>query len=203
MSATPSVNPLLRRDVIVVNQKAKLFELNNEFALLDEHGLTVGSVVQVGQSFLVKLTRIASDLDVALPVTLEVRDQSGQPALRIHKPWFRMRCSVSRPDGSPVGNIRKELRLGKARFVLDDPAGTRIGALIARNWRAKDFSLRDHTDAEVGKITKKWAGFGREFFTDADNYVIALDRDLADPLRSLGVASCLAVDTVMKQKDAG
>ena len=203
MSQSPALHPLLARDVIVVNQKAKLFELNNEFGLFDEQQLRVGSVVQVGQSSLTLLARIFSDLDVALPVTLEIREQSGQPVLRIHKPWFRRSCTVQRADGAPLGSVSKEIRFGKARFMLADATGRRLGVLLARNWRARDFSVRNEADVEVGRVTKKWAGLAKEFFTDADNYVITLSPDLADPLRSLAIASCLAVDTVMKQKDAG
>ena len=37
----------------------------------------------------------------------------------------------------------------------------------------------------------------------ADNYVIELNPAATDPMRSLAVASVLAIDTVMKQKDTG
>ena len=30
---------------------------------------------------------------------------------------------------------------------------------------------------EMGTITKKWAGIGKELFTSADNYIISLDED--------------------------
>jgi uncharacterized protein YxjI len=72
----------------------------------------------------------------------------------------------------------------------------------AENWRAKDFSVRDGGGQQVARVTKKWAGL-RELFTDADTYVVEVSPAAVDPLRSLAVASCLVIDTIMKQKDTG
>lgn len=197
----PSVG-LLAEPMLVINQKLKLIELKNEFKIFDQHGQQVGAAIQARQSPLAFLARIFSDLDVALPMTLEVRDRSGGLALTLHKPWFRMACSVTRGDGMELGTIRKRIRLGKARFSLLDPGGRDIGEVRAHNWRAKDFSVLDASGQELARVNKKWAGL-RELFTDADNYVIQLNPAAPDPMRGLAVASVLAIDTVMKQKDSG
>lgn len=199
MTAT---HPLLQRETLVVAQKAKLFELRNEFALLDERGQRIGSVLQVSQSLLAKALRIFSDLDVALPVTLEVRDAAGDAVLVMHKPWFRWTCQVSRPDGTALGSIRKEIRLGKARFAISGASGEALGLVSAQNWRARDFTVRDTTDVEIARVAKQWRGLTRELLTDADTYVVSVNPMLGEPLRSLAIGSCLAIDTVMKQKDS-
>jgi uncharacterized protein YxjI len=197
----PSVG-LLAEPMLVINQKLKLIELKNEFKIFDQHGQQIGAAIQARQSPLAFLARIFSDLDVALPMTLEVRDRSGGVALTLHKPWFRMACSVTRGDGMELGTIRKRIRLGKARFSLLDPGGRDIGEVRAHNWRAKDFSVLDASGQELARVNKKWAGL-RELFTDADNYVIQLNPAAPDPMRGLALASVLAIDTVMKQKDTG
>ena len=197
----PSVG-LLAEPMLVINQKLKLIELKNEFKIFDQHGQQIGTAIQARQSPLAFLARVFSDLDVALPMTLEVRDRSGGIALTLHKPWFRMACSVTRGDGMELGTIRKRIRLGKARFTLLDPGGRDIGEVRAHNWRAKDFSVLDASGQELARVNKKWAGL-RELFTDADNYVIQLNPAAPDPMRGLAVASVLAIDTVMKQKDSG
>ena len=51
-------------------------------------------------------------------------------------------------------------------------------------------------------MEEKWAGL-RELFTDADTYVVEVSPAAFDPLRGLAVASCLVIDTIMKQKDTG
>lgn len=199
----PAMHPLLARERLVINQKAKLFELSNQFAILDEAGERIGAVEQVDQSPLHKVVRIFSNLDAALPITLEVRDAGGVGVLRIVKPWFRITCSVVQPGGAVLGTIRKQIKLGKARFELAGPTGQVLGAVLAQNWRARDFSVRDAADVEVARVTKKWAGLGKELFTDADHYAIEVNPALGDPLRSLAIGSCLAIDSIMKQKDSG
>jgi uncharacterized protein YxjI len=198
----PGHGSLLAEPVLVVNQKLKLVEMRNEYRVFDQHGQPVGSVRQVGQSPLAFLLRLFSDLDVALPITLQFVNAAGGVELVLHKPWLRWACSVRRPDGTELGTITKRVRFGKARFGLAGPNGGALGEVRARNWRAKDFAVVDTGGLEVARVSKKWAGL-RELFTDADNYVVEVRPDLGDPLRSLAIASCLAVDVIMKQKDSG
>ena len=108
---------------------------------------------------------------------------------------------MSRPDGQPVGDVAKRIRVGKARFAMRDAAGIEVGSVIAENWRAKDFRIEDLNGLEVARISKKWRGLARELFTDADTYAVELPPTLTDPLRSLAAATALAIDTIMKQKD--
>jgi uncharacterized protein YxjI len=113
---------------------------------------------------------------------------------------LRNEYGVFDPDGRQIGQIVKQIRLGKARFDLLDPGDAQLGEVRAENWRAKDFSVRDAAGQELARVTKRWAGL-REVFTDADTYVVEVHPTAAEPLRSLAVASCLVIDAVMKQKD--
>jgi hypothetical protein len=198
----PVAGSLLAQPVLVVNQRLKLIELRNEYHVFDQQGNPIGSVRQARQSPLAFLLRLFSDLDVALPITLDFVNAAGQVELVLHKPWFRWVCWVRQPGGAQLGTIAKQFRLGKARFALADPRGEPLGEVRAENWRAKDFAVLDAQGREVARVSKKWAGL-RELFTDADNYVVQVDPALSNPLRSLAVASCLAVDVIMKQKDTG
>ena len=56
--------------------------------------------------------------------------------------------------------------------------------------------------SEIGKITKKWAGIGKELFTSADNYMISLSegRSFRPESAPLLLAAGLAIDTVYKEK---
>ena len=196
----PPAGSLLAQQVLIVKQKLKLIELRNEYAVLDQHGRQIGAVFQATQSPLAFLARVFTSWDVALPITLHILGPGTVPELIVHKPWFTWRCQVSRPDGQPLGEITKQVRLGKARFTLLDPRGAQLGEVRANNWRAKDFSVLDGAGQPIARVTKKWAGL-RELFTDADTYVVEVSPAAADPLRSLAIATCLAIDVVMKQKD--
>ncbi len=92
--------------------------------------------------------------------------------------------------------------MGKARFTIADSTGAEIGEVRAENWRAKDFVVSDSAGGEVMRTAKTWRGLATEMFTDADTYVVSMQSPPLEPLRSLALASTLAIDVIMKQKDA-
>jgi uncharacterized protein YxjI len=195
---------LFTEPVLVVNQKAKLIEVNNEYSVYDQTGRQLGSVVQVGQNAALKVLRFVSSVDQYLPVKLEVRDLSGQPQLLLTRPakFIKSKVLVQRPDGTPLGEIVQQNAIGKINFSFE-VNGRRIGAIKAENWRAWNFAIVDHTETEVARITKTWEGLAKTLFTTADNYVLQIHRQLPDPLLSMVVASALTVDTALKQDSRG
>lgn len=195
---------LFTEPVLVVNQKAKLIEVTNEYAVFDQHGRQLGAVRQVGQSTARKVIRVMTSWDQFLTHRLEIVDVSGQPVLRVTRPGkvFKSRFQIERGDGQPVGEIVQENVFGKIRFGLH-AGGQPVGSVNAENWRAWNFSIRDAAGTEVARITKTWEGFAKAMFTTADNYVVAIHRPLDEPLRSLVVASALSVDTALKQDNQG
>ncbi|MGY5004155.1 phospholipid scramblase-related protein [Streptomyces griseus] len=199
-----SAGSLFDQPVLVVNQKAKLIEVTNEYRVFDQHGATVGSVVQVGQSALRKVLRFVSSIDQYLTHRLEIRDAHGRPQLLLTRPakFIKSRVIVQRPDGQPVGEIVQQNAIGKINFAMT-AGGTQIGAIKAENWRAWNFAIVDHNGAEIARITKTWEGLAKTMFTTADNYVLQIHQRLPEPLLSLVVATALTVDTALKQDARG
>lgn len=191
---------LFTEPVLVVNQKAKLIEVNNEYSVFDQNGRQIGSVAEIGQSAIKKAVRFLSSYDQFMTHRLEVRDGYGQPVLHLTRPakLIKSKVLVQRPDGSPVGEIVQQNAIGRIHFGLM-LNGQQIGAIRAENWRAWNFAIVDHTETEIARITKTWEGFAKALFTTADNYVLQIHRPLPDPLLSLVVASALTVDTALKQ----
>lgn len=200
----PGGGTLFTEPVLVVNQKAKLIELTNEYKVMDQHGNQLGSVAEVGQSALRKVVRFISDWDQYFTHKLEIRDAQGQPVLRLTRPAkiFKSRVIVTRPDGEPVGELVQQNVFGKINFAIN--AGrTQIGAIKGENWRAWNFAVVDQAGTEVARITKTWEGLAKTMFTTADNYVLQIHQQLPEPLRSLVVATALTVDTALKQDARG
>ncbi|MEU3511998.1 phospholipid scramblase-related protein [Streptomyces longwoodensis] len=200
----PGGGTLFSEPVLVVNQKAKLIELTNEYTVMDQHGNQLGSVVQVGQSALRKVVRFLASIDQYLTHKLEIRDAHGRPVLRLTRPakFLKSRVIVERPDGQPVGEIVQQNVLGKINFAMT-ANGQQVGAIKAENWRAWNFAIVDHADNEVARITKTWEGLAKTLFTTADNYVLQIHYQLPEPLLSLVVATALTVDTALKQDSRG
>jgi len=195
---------LLETDRFVVNQKAKLIELSNEYRIFDVDGNQIGTIRQEGQTAVKKLARFVSSLDQFMTHHYAVYEADGTKVLELTRPRKIMKSRIEVKDGQgmPVGWIVQENVVGKKRFALQGPAGEPLGAINAENWRAWDFQILDPQGEQVGSVNKKWAGLGKEMFTSADNYVVEIDGSVTGPLRQMAVASAASLDTALKQ-DAG
>ena len=190
--------------VLVVNQKAKIIELNNQYSVFDKDGRQIAAVNQVGQSAAKKALRLVTSLDQFMTHKLEVTDMAGQVLLRITRPAKVMKSTVIVSDGNDqeIGRIVQENMIGKINFSLQ-AGGYSYGAIKAENWRAWNFRIEDHTGNEVARITKTFEGIAKTMFTTADNYVVQIHAAMPQPLNALVVASALCVDTALKQDSRG
>src|SRR5687768_8499285 len=190
--------------VLVVNQKAKIIEINNEYAIYDGNGRQLGAVRQVGQNMLKKAVRVLTSYDQYMTHKLQIVDMNGTVLLAVTRPakLFKSRILINDAVGREVGQVVQQNMVGKIRFTLE-VGGEPIGSVNAENWRAWNFSIRDQTDTEVARITKTWEGLAKTMFTTADNYVVQIHRPLEEPLRTLVVASAVSVDTALKQDKRG
>ena len=112
---------------------------------------------------------------------------------------FRSRVNICDSRGSVVGWLRsKALSLGGAFYVFD--AADNEVAFVKGDWKGWNFRFLDRSETEIGTITKKWAGIGKELFTSADNSIIALNEGPTPEKAILLLAAGLAVDTIYKEK---
>ncbi|OFW65606.1 MAG: hypothetical protein A2Z12_02215 [Actinobacteria bacterium RBG_16_68_21] len=196
---------LLEHDKIVINQKAKLIELTNEYQIRDVDGNDIGVIRQEGQSTLKKVARFVSSLDQFMTHKLGAYDADGSKVLELVRPRKIVKSTVEVYDGTGAlaGTIRQQNVFGKIRFGLHDAADAKIGEIRAENWRAWNFSIVDVTGAEVARITKTWEGLAKTLFTTADDYLLDVSPTLLGTLRLLVFASAVGVDTALKQDQRG
>jgi uncharacterized protein YxjI len=197
------MSELLSQDTLVINQKAKLIELTNEYKILDQQGNEIGSIREEGQSKARKALRLLTKVDQFLTHRLSVFDSDGQKVVELVRPAKVMKSTVRISDGAgrQVGRIVQQNVLGKKRFALETPGGEPMGSINAENWRAWDFSIQDATGTEVGRITKKWAGILKEGFTTADSYLLNFSAPVSPDMRLVMLASAAGVDTALKQDE--
>ncbi|HET8931610.1 MAG TPA: phospholipid scramblase-related protein [Acidimicrobiales bacterium] len=195
---------LFTEPVLVVNQRAQLIEVNNEFAIHDAHGNQIGAIRQVGQSAAKKALRVLTKLDQYMTHSLQIIDRDGSVALALTRPakLVKSKIMVENGQGAPVGEIVQQNAIGKIRFGLIGPGG-QVGEVKGENWRAWNFALTDNAGNEVARITKTWEGLAKTMFTTADNYVVQIHTQTDEPLRSLVVAAAVSVDLALKQDDRG
>ncbi len=111
---------------------------------------------------------------------------------------IRSRVNICDSRGTIIGWLKsKALSLGGAFYVFD--AADNQVAFVKGDWKGWNFRFLDRSENEIGTITKKWAGIGRELFTSADNYMIALNQEPKPENAILLLAAGLAVDIIYKE----
>jgi Scramblase/Protein of unknown function (DUF2510) len=191
---------LFHEPILVVNQKAKVFEITNQYSVFDRQGRQIAAVNEVGQSGAKKAMRLLTNLDQFMTHKLEVVNGAGEVQLRITRPAKVMKSTVivANAQDQEIGRIVQDNVFGKIHFTLQ-AGGHTYGAIKAENWRAWNFRIEDHAGTEVARITKTFEGFAKAMFTTADNYVVQIHTQLTQPLNALVVAAALCVDTALKQ----
>ena len=125
---------ILDEPILVVNQKAKLIELSNQFSVFDQHGQRIGAVNETGQSTLKKAVRLLTSYDQYLTHRYEVLDASGAVVLRLTRPAKLVKSSIIVSNGADqaIGTIRQDNVFGKIHFSLEAANGV-VGSIRAAN----------------------------------------------------------------------
>src|SRR5664279_1424046 len=115
---------LFTEPVLVVSQKAKLIEINAEYAVYNQHGQQIGAVREIGQSIIKRAMAVRPEQTHRLQVV----DLNGRVLMALTRPATILRSKVMVRDanGAEIGQIvQKNLGfIGKIRFVLES-AGQR------------------------------------------------------------------------------
>jgi uncharacterized protein YxjI len=194
---------MLDRKTYVVRERVGFMKLASTYDLLDPNtGQTIG-VAKEEPPGIVKYLRLLVN-NKWLPTTVNVYErEDAPPVLWIHRgvALFRTPVHVHTPAGD-LGYFREKfLTIGKT-FIIFDTQDREIGT-VKGDWKGWNFQVLGRQGAELGRVTKKWAGLGKELFTNADTYVITISDAAAGrrEVAQLLLAAGLAIDTVFKEKD--
>ncbi len=200
--AAAGTGTLFSEPVLVV-RTAPPTEPTDGYAVYDQAGRPLGSVVEVGRSGLRTALRFVPRLDRYLARRLEVRDAAGVPQLLVTRPpeLVRSRVVVARPGGGEIGRLVRQDGSGLRIGLLS--GGRPVGALLAQSRQAGDLTVVDDTGAQVARIRTTLEGMAQAVLLTADHYVVQILRPLSDPLRSLVVAGALTVGTALEQDVRG
>ncbi len=97
--------------------------------------------------------------------------------------FFRSKVNILDRGGNVLGWFQSKVFSIGGAFRVFDAAGTEV-AMVKGDWKGWNFRFLDKTEKEIGTITKKWAGIGKELFTTADNYIIAMNQE-AEPAKAI------------------
>jgi uncharacterized protein YxjI len=138
-----------------------------------------------------------------LPTAINIYETEGQPpvlSVRRGFTFIRSKVRVVSGDGRNLGFFRSKLLSIGGGFYVFDHADQQV-AEVKGDWKGWNFRFLNKSGRELGTVTKKWAGLGRELFTSADNYVIALtdSTGAGSDTAALLLAAGLSIDIVYNE----
>ena len=194
---------LLEKTRFFVKERARLLKLTDTYDILDPDTQQPIGIAKDEPPSWAKFLRLLVK-KALLPTRINVYEHEAAPplvSLQKGPGVFRTTVVVTDRAQSMLGRFRsKFFSLGGGFFVFDDQ-GQQV-AEVKGDWKGWNFKLLDVSGNELGIVTKKWAGVGKELFTTADNYMISL-APAGGGFRNhaaLLLAAGLAIDTVFKEK---
>ncbi|CAB3408750.1 unnamed protein product [Caenorhabditis bovis] len=109
-------------------------------------------------------------------------------------------CTISSPSAGLLGTIRQRFECCQGDFVVMDSDGVEIFQIIGPcccqllSCSDKKFNIRTMNNGNIGAITKKWGGFARELFTDADTFSVNFPKDLDVKLKAVLLGATFLID---------
>jgi len=195
---------LLNRRIYLVKERVAMLKLVDTYDIFDPTSNRQIGIAKEVTPVWVTLLRFLIEKG-KLPTKVNIyEDESQPPVASIHRGFtlLRSKIKVIGPGGKPLGYFRSKLiSIGGGFHVFDN--NDQQVAEVKGNWKGWDFRFLSKSGREIGAVTKKWAGLGKELFTSADNYVISLsDLGNAGPeAGALLLAAGLAIDIVFKEGD--
>mgnify|MGYP001499728849 CR=1 FL=1 len=196
---------MLNRKTYFIREHAGVLKLTNTYDILDPETQDQIGVAKEKPGALMHVLRFIWDKE-KLPTTVYVYEGSDpndeQKLLFSIKREFSLflpKVSVRDAAGTEVGSFKSKVFGIGISFRVLDARGEDV-ASVKGDWKGWNFSFLDGSDNEIGTITKKWSGVGKEMFTSADNYFIALNDEPDPAVATLLLAAGLAVDTVYMEK---
>jgi len=179
-----------------------MFKAANNYDILDPAtGQVVMECREPEMGGFVKMLRF-TEYKRYTPFDIEVRTPGGDLVVQVVRGWTFIRSKVDIEDsqGLVLGTLHQILLTLGGAFEVRDPQGQPLFRLQGK-WTSWEFSFKQG-ERELAKITKKWAGIGKELFTTADNYVLEISPDVPkdSPIRQMIIGSVMCIDMVLKER---
>ena len=194
---------LLNNREFFIKERVAVLKLTDTYDIFDPQTKVQVGIAREEPATWAKFLRLAVNKRL-LPTTIRIYEREEMPALlSLRKKFTFIRSEVVLTDTNDrmLGTFRSKLFSLGGGFFIFDAQGNKF-AEVKGDWKGWNFRFLDDSGRELGVVTKKWAGIGKELLTSADNYVISLNENgtkAADSIPLL-LAAGLAIDIVYKEK---
>ncbi len=197
---------MLSRKTYFIREHIGAFKLSDTYDIIDPESSEQIGIAKEKPGALVHVLRFFINKSL-LPTSVHIyegNDPTNESKLKFSIrrgiTFLRSKVHIHDNTGKAIGYFKSKLFSIGGAFHVFDLQDNQV-ALVKGDWKGWNFSFKDNTDQEIGTITKKWAGVGKELFTTADNYVLSLNDSHSPEKATLLLAAALAVDTIYKEKN--
>jgi uncharacterized protein YxjI len=182
-----------------IDENVNFFKFENTYKVFNDKGENIGSINQrlsAGQKALRLLINKAM-----MPFKLEIKDGNGTLLASISRGWtfFMSKIQILSGDEMVIGTVQQKFKLFKPTFKIFNHEAQQI-AEIKGDWKAWNFVITDASGAQIGTISKKWAGALQEVFTTADKYHVNIDPAYSNKMNKIAIISAaITIDMVLKE----
>lgn len=195
------MHPVLNRNLFFVKEHAGIFKAASNYDILDPStNQIIMTCREERLGFFTKMLRF-TDYKRNTPFDIQIRTPDGAPVLTVKRgiTLFLSKVDVLNESQQRVGGFQQKLfSIGGAFTVLgsnDQPVCELKG-----KWTGWEFTFMSG-NVELAKVSKKWAGLGKELFTSADNYILQISDQVPfdNPVRMLILGAVMSIDLVLKE----
>lgn len=191
----------LNKNCFFVREHPGLFRPANNYDIIDPE--TQQLVMECREENMSRLTRMLrfTDLKRTTPFTIMVRTVDGKQVLRVTRgvPVLASVVHVFDETDTPIGSFKQRPFSVSGVFDVLDAEGRTVcrlkGGLAGWNFR-----FLAPENIELARVSRKWAGLGKELFTSANDYMLQIDDAVPgnSVIRQLVLASVLCVGLIQK-----
>ncbi|MDI1256306.1 MAG: phospholipid scramblase-related protein [Flavobacterium sp.] len=195
------MNPILNKNMFFVKEHVGMFKASNNYDIYDpENNRIILISREPNLGFFTKMFRF-SDYKRMTPFHIVISTPENRPVISIKRGITFLRSDVEVFDEHErlLGTFKQKFFSIGGKFQIYDTTDNLICTLQGK-WTSWDFKFMKG-NTEIARVSKKWAGLGKELFTSADNYMLQIQDSVApdDSVRQLIMAAVMCIDMVLKE----
>jgi len=199
--ASSSLAPLEHMQGLTIKQQKEWgeiltgWETKNRYRVLGDAGEQIFMAGEVGGGIGAVLLR--GFLQAKRPFEMQIKSAEGDTVMELKRPWrwFFSTLHIFGGSGQLLGTIQQRFKIFGRLYEIQGPSGEVLATIEGPFLKPWTFNV-NRDGREVGKILKKWSGFGKEVFTDADSFRVEFGLGMEPRLRPLLMGATFLIDFV-------
>lgn len=182
---------------IVIKQAHEWGEILSGFETANKYTIRAGefslNAEEFSSGFASLLTR--SFLASHRPFEINIWDWKNNHVLGLKRPFrfYFHEVTVSDARGKKLGTIVREFSIINRKYRVLNASGLHTTTIKGPFFRPWTFFV-SRSNREIARITKKWSGLTKEYFTDADTFGVKFNKELDKTSKYLLLGAVFLID---------